>query len=233
MRVFSERKRWLYLALGCGVAFAVLTVPILWGQDWPGEWAVVELALSTRSPFWTAVMQTVTFFGSSAVGLGLMAGTTAILLVRDWRAVHRVTREAFLPLVALLGSAPINFGLRWAIGRYRPGVEYIPHRLPEIAHPFQQWSYPAGHTMTSIICYGVLAYLVVRAMPRPRAARCVAVGLLALWLGLMGFSRVYLGVHWPTDALAGYLAGGAWLALCVGVLGTGLTTTARCRVGPL
>ena len=63
------RKQWLWLAVGCAVAFVVLTVPILWGQNWPGDWALVELALGARSPFWTAILQGVTFFGSSAAGL--------------------------------------------------------------------------------------------------------------------------------------------------------------------
>jgi undecaprenyl-diphosphatase len=189
----------------------VLTTPILWGQDLPGDWALVELALGARSAFWTAVMQAVTFFGSSAVGLGLSVGTTAILLARD----RRLTRETFLPLVAMLGSAPINFGLRWAIGRYRPGVQYIPHKLPEIAHPFQRWSYPAGHAMTATICYGVSVYLVSRKWPRVQPW---AVGAYVLWLALTGFSRVYLGVHWPSDVLAGYLIGGFWVALCIAAL---------------
>lgn len=210
-----SRKQWLYLALGCGVAFVVLSIPILWGQNWPGEWAVVGLALGTRSPFWTAVMQTVTFFGSSTVGLGLMVGATVVLLVHD----RKLTRKTWLPLVAILGSAPINFGLRWAIGRYRPGVEYVPHKLPEIAHPFQRWSYPAGHAMTSIVCYGVLVYLLVRFVRFAPHVRRVALGLLVLWLGLIGFSRVYLGVHWPTDVLAGHLAGGFWLCVCIAALG--------------
>jgi undecaprenyl-diphosphatase len=144
--------------------------------------------------------------------LGVAAGTTVALLARD----RRLTWGTFLPLVAMLGSAPINFYLRAAIGRYRPEVSYIPHQLPEIAHPFQRWSYPAGHAMTAIICYGVLAVLLARAYPR---LRCVTLGSFALWLGLIGFSRVYLGVHWPSDVLGGYLIGGCWLALCVALLG--------------
>jgi len=138
-----RRKQWLYLALGCGVAFAILTVPILWGQNWPGDWALVQVALGARSAFWTAIMQGVTFFGSSAVGLGLSTGQTAILLARH----RRLTRRVCLPLAAMVGSAPINFGLRAAVGRFRPGVSYIPHRMPELWHPFQLWSYPSGHAM--------------------------------------------------------------------------------------
>jgi len=210
-----SRKQWLYLALGCGVAFAVLTIPILSGRNWPGEWKIVHLALGARSPFWTAAMQAVTFTGSSAVGLGLSVGATAILLLRDWRVTRRLARETFLPLVAVLGSAPINFGLRAAVGRLRPGVTYIPHFMPEIAHPFQRWSYPSGHAMMATICYGVLAYLLLSAYPRRRSGVCA---LYALWLALTGFSRIYLGVHWPTDVLAGLLAGGCWLGACIAVV---------------
>jgi membrane-associated phospholipid phosphatase len=147
-----SRKGWLCLSAACAVAFVILTVPILWGRDWPGEWAIVEWAVGTRSPFWTAVMQTVTFFGSSAVGLGLSTGLSAILVVRErplrtrWRD-RRLTWKTLWPLLAMVGAAPLNFGLRWAVGRYRPGVTYIPNKMPELRHPFQVWSFPSGHAM--------------------------------------------------------------------------------------
>jgi undecaprenyl-diphosphatase len=157
-------------------------------------------------------MQTVTFFGSSAVGLGISVGCSAALLLY----YRRLNRLVWLPLVAMLGSAPVNFGLRYICGRVRPEVSYIPHHLPELSHPFQRWSYPSGHTMTATICYGLVAYLLVRVRPRWRGW---VPGLLGLGLAVMGFSRVYLGVHWPTDVLAGYLVGGAWLSFCVAVLG--------------
>jgi undecaprenyl-diphosphatase len=205
------KRHWLYLALGCGVAFAALTMPILKGQNPPGDWALAELALGARSAFWTSVMQTITFFGSSAVGLGLSVGAAAMLLVRD----RRLTREACLPLVAMVGSAPVNFWLRAVVGRLRPGVTHIPHRMPELWHPFQRWSYPSGHAMTATICYGVLVYLLARTYPRTRRW---ALALFAFGLGILGFSRVYLGIHWPTDVLAGYLVGGAWLSLCIAAM---------------
>lgn len=206
-----HRKRWLWLAVACGVAFFILTLPLLWGRSWPGEWAVVQEALRLRSPAWTPAMQAVTFFGSSAVGLGLSSGMTALLLLHE----RHLSRRVWLPLAAMLGSAPINFGLRVACGRLRPGVSYIPHRLPELTHPFQRWSYPSGHAMTVTICYGVLVYFLVSAYPRTGR---VALPLLALWFVTVGFSRIYLGVHWPTDVLGGYLAGGFWLALCIAFL---------------
>ena len=214
-----SRKGWLRLAAACAVAFVVLTVPVSWGRNWPGEWAIVHSTIAARSAFWTAVMQTVTFFGSSAVGLGVSTGLSAIQIVRErlfrhlWRD-RRLVWKALWPLLAMVGAAPVNFGLRWAVGRYRPGVTYIPHKMPELRHPFQAWSYPSGHAMTATICYGALAVLLCRWMPR---ARRWWLGLYVVWLALTGFSRIYLGVHWPTDVLAGYLAGGGWLALCLGV----------------
>lgn len=207
-----SRGRWIGLAVGGTLAFGVLTIPICLGRNWPGEWALVEWALATRTPGWTAVMQAVTFFGSSAVGLGLSVGCSATLYA-FFRRFHRLVG---LPLVVMFGSAPINFGLRYACGRVRPGVAYIPHRVPELSHPFQRWSYPAGHAMTAVICYGLLAYILLRARPQWRGW---VLSLLGIGLAAIGFSRVYLGVHWPTDVLAGYLAGGAWLALCIALLG--------------
>ena len=207
-----SRRRWLWWAAGCALAFVVLTIPIMWGRNWPGEWALVEWALATRSLGWTMAMQAVTFLGSSAVGLGLSVGCSAALLV-----YHRhFNRLVLLPLVAMLGSAPINFGLRSMCGRVRPGVAYIPHRAPELSHPFQRWSYPAGHTMSAIICYGLIVYCLLIARPFWRGR---VLALFGLGLAAIGFSRVYLGVHWPTDVLGGYLAGGAWLALCIAFLG--------------
>lgn len=215
---FLSRRAWIRLACANALAFAILTIPVWLGHNWPGEWAVVEWALDVRSPLWTRVMQTITFFGSSAVGLGLCVGCGAALLVYYWRRDGKLVGKTLLlsamPAAMLVGSAPVNFGLRYVVGRVRPGVTYIPHHLPELSHPFQRWSYPAGHTMTALIVYGLLVYLVVRLRP---AVRPWALGLLALWLVVMGFSRVYLGVHWPTDVIAGLLAGGAWLSLCLAV----------------
>ncbi len=71
--------------------------------------------------------------------------------------------------------------------------------------------------MTATICYGLVAYCLIRARPRWRGW---VLSLLGLGLAVIGFSRVYLGVHWPTDVLAGYLVGGAWLSLCFAALGS-------------
>ena len=207
-------RRWTWWTVGCGLAFASLTLPIVLGQNWPGEWTMVGWALQARSPGWTSAMQAITFFGSAAVGVGVSAGTSAMLFAAGW-AGRPLTHRPWLPVATMVGSAPINFGLRAVVGRLRPGVTYIPHRMPELWHPFQRWSYPSGHTMTATICYGAMAYVLARAYPQRRR---LVWGLFGVWVAAMAFSRVYLGVHWPSDVVAGVLAGGTWLSLCVGVV---------------
>ena len=214
------KRWWARVTVLSSLAFIVLTIPIALRRNWPGDMGLVEWALAMRRPGWTAVMQAVTFMGSFAVGVGLCAGMSAAL----WARCRRLDRRVCLPLVAIAGSAPLNAGLRIAFARVRPDVAYIPDQLPALTHPFQRWSYPSGHAMTATICYGLLLYLLVCA--RPRLARWLA-PCYVLWLAAIGFSRVYLGVHWPTDVLAGYMVGGFWLSVC-GIIG-GVGSTLRRR----
>jgi undecaprenyl-diphosphatase len=115
------------------------------------------------------------------------------------------------PLIAYLGALGSNIILRIAIGRMRPGVEYIPHSLPEIQADFQRFSYPSGHAGAAMVAFVALAAL---AWPRKRLRWPAFIGS-ALVIAGTGFGRVYLGVHWPTDVIAGYLLAGAWLAIAL------------------
>ena len=98
-----------------------------------------------------------------------------------------------------------NFVLKDIFQRSRPEV-----RLVDVGG----WSFPSGHSMGSLIVYGMLAYVLVVAV-RDHWAKRAMVAMLVILVGAIGFSRVYLGAHWPTDVLAGYAAGTAWLAGCI------------------
>jgi undecaprenyl-diphosphatase len=75
------------------------------------------------------------------------------------------------------------------------------------------WSYPSGHSLNTMAVLGLLTVLAVRG--RPGAARRTLLAALGAFLvAVVGFSRVYLGVHWPSDVLAGWLIGVLWLTMC-------------------
>jgi membrane protein DedA with SNARE-associated domain/membrane-associated phospholipid phosphatase len=120
-------------------------------------------------------------------------------------------------LAAVAGSAFLNHVLKGLFERPRPHFE----------HPLlveSSFSFPSGHAMESFVVYGMLAYLAVLAL-RSWESRVAVVFEAALLVVLIGFSRIYLGVHYFSDVLAGYAAGGVWLSALV----TGMETIRRSK----
>jgi undecaprenyl-diphosphatase len=141
----------------------------------------------------------ITAFGSvTVVTLVSLAAVGAALLQRDWRL-------AALFVVAAAGGAILNTSLKELYARPRPSLPLV---VPA-ANP----SFPSGHAMLSASVY--LSLAVVLALRRTRrAVQVYVVSLAGLLTILVGASRVYLGVHYPTDVLAGWLAGILWAVLC-------------------
>ena len=154
------------------------------------------------TPIGTQVFVAITNIGSpvamavvAVVGAGVAFITRHRLLALGWAA-------------AAVGGAIIDFLFKATVHRTRP--EYGAAFLHGTS-----WSFPSGHAMGSIIGYGFLGYAIVR-IRRLRGWRQAAVfGLAALLTLLIGVSRVYIGVHYPSDVLGGWAAGLAWLAVCV------------------
>jgi membrane protein DedA with SNARE-associated domain/membrane-associated phospholipid phosphatase len=118
-------------------------------------------------------------------------------------------------LAAVAGSAVLNHLLKGLFQRPRPYFE----------HPLlieTSYSFPSGHAMESFVVYGMLAYFVVLALRTWESRVGVVLGA-ALLVVLIGFSRMYLGVHYFSDVIAGYAAGGVWLSALI----TGVETLRR------
>jgi membrane-associated phospholipid phosphatase len=193
------------------------------GFNPPGDEILVRWAISTRRDAFTALLQVLTFLGSAVPTLVLCVLLSGI----EWLGLRRDPARAltaqpgtlrFLlrpawPLIAFMGMLICNVVMRTLISRQSPQVEAIPNLLPEIQTLFQRFSFPSGHAGTVMVAYGGLALMAWRM----RAMRWkVLIGAFsAILIFGVGFGRVYLGVHWPSDVIAGYLLGLSWLLIAL------------------
>jgi membrane-associated phospholipid phosphatase len=153
------------------------------------------------SPALTRFFELLTTAGGFLFLLLVAMGAAALLLSR------RALAEASLVAVAFVGGQLLNGTMKVAFERPRPAF-----RDPQLSlHTF---SFPSGHAMVSTAVYGALAIIVLRRL-RSRSARMALLGAAILLVGLIGFSRIYLGAHYVSDVLAGVTLGLAWLTLCV------------------
>lgn len=113
--------------------------------------------------------------------------------------------ETMALAIAALGAVLLNTLLKNLFARDRP-------ELWQRTVDVQFYSFPSGHAMVSLVVFGMIGYLLAHQFRRWRSW---IAGLTVLLIGAIGFSRLYLGVHWPTDVLAGYTAGFVWLETCI------------------
>lgn len=212
---------WL-LWFGRNQFFVLIWIAMLFG----GAWAFVELAdevqegetrridesllLSLRNPAdlsdplgpaWVEEM------GRDFTALGGVGVLTFITLgVLGYLLLSRRFRAALFTLVAVSGGMLFSMVLK--IGFDRPRPELVPHE--SIVYTA---SFPSGHSMMAAVTYLTLAALLSRIHSQPELKAYLLIFAMLITL-LTGISRVYLGVHWPTDVLAGWAAGAAWAALC-------------------
>lgn len=123
-----------------------------------------------------------------------------------WLALDRKIRTMFFVIVAVGGGDVLSALLKNFFDRPRPDL--VPH-----GSIVYTTSFPSGHAMMSAVTYLTLGAILARVQPRYRlkAYLFILAGLLTFAVGV---SRVYLGVHWPTDVLAGWAVGSAWALLC-------------------
>ena len=137
-------------------------------------------------------------------GIGVLTLTT--LGVTGYLLLAQKRRMAVVVLVASLGALAVSSSLKHSIDRPRPDL--VPHGSVVYTQ-----SFPSGHSMQSAATYLTLASLLCGLQTR-RRNRVYLLGLAVLVTVLVGMSRVYLGVHWPTDVVAGWIAGSAWALAC-------------------
>jgi membrane-associated phospholipid phosphatase len=147
----------------------------------------------------TDVFRAFTWTGNGGF-LAIVVAFAALLL---WRRSY--VTDALFVLLAFVGAEVITLGMKQGFRRERPFFE-------DPLATASSFSFPSGHSLVSLAAYGSIAIVVARHAPSRRVAVAV-VWLAAAWILAIGFSRLYLGVHFLTDVVAGFAAGAAWLAL--------------------
>jgi membrane-associated phospholipid phosphatase len=164
------------------------------------DWGLLDESIEARTGGLTAVAVVLTDVGSTAAMAVLAVAVGAWLWYRGRRA------DAVFVVGTMAGASAVFRGLKIFFDRPRPpAVDRLVNETNE--------SLPSGHATMSIVVIGSLVVLAWAG--RRVAARVAMVVAAAIWVGAVGATRIYLGVHWFSDVLAGWLVGGAWLALCV------------------
>lgn len=135
-----------------------------------------------------------------------VATVAAVTMIVLWWRSYR--QEAKIFFLNCLGGVILSDGLKLAFSKSRP-------QLWDSSISETTYSYPSGHALGSMILYGFIAYLL--ANHYPQFSKVVYV-LASILIAAIGFSRLYLGVHWPTDVIAGYGVGFLWISFCITML---------------
>jgi membrane-associated phospholipid phosphatase len=154
------------------------------------------------NPVLDTIMLSITRLGDPEFVVVIVAVSFGWLLWQQQRL------KAGILIIVCCGTLLLNQGMKLAFARPRP---LLWQRLIEET----SYGFPSGHALGSLVLYGFMAYVLADRYPQySRSIYSISVGLIAL----IGFSRLYLGVHYPTDILAGYAVGFLWLITCTFML---------------
>ncbi|PWJ78432.1 undecaprenyl-diphosphatase [Pseudaminobacter salicylatoxidans] len=137
---------------------------------------------------------------------GVAVLTLITIVVIGYLLVVRQARTALFVFVAIAGGQVLGSLLKLGIDRPRPDI--VPHLVQ-----VQTLSFPSGHAMMSAVIYLTLGALLAQTL-HDRATRIYVLAVAVLATLIVGLSRLYLGVHWPSDVAAGWCIGAAWAMLC-------------------
>lgn len=197
----------LFIAAGGLWVFLALVDEMTEGDTHAFDQAILSYLRPTANPhdalgphWFERAMADLTTLGGTAV-LTLIVIITVVFLL-----MHKRVASSLLVLVALGGGMALSEGMKALLDRDRPAMIY---RAVETMSA----SFPSGHAMLSTVTYLTLGTLLAQVLPQKRM-RVFVFSVAVLLAVIVGLTRVYLGVHWMTDVLAGWSLGAAWAMVC-------------------
>jgi undecaprenyl-diphosphatase len=192
------------IAIACTWAFAKIAGKVRQGHTQQFDDAVMRWMAAHQSKPIDAVMVEITSLGTGVV-VGMIVLVAGMFL---WLNRHK--HSAILLIAATTGGIVLDNLLKVGFNRPRPQIfQWGTYAMSS--------SFPSGHAMSSVIVYGTVAYLAARLQQR-LASRILTMTVAAIMIVAICFSRLYLGVHYPSDVLAGVVIGLAWAGFCMAVL---------------
>ena len=150
-----------------------------------------------QSPMWTTLFLAVTKLGST-VYLTVVGSVAGLIFI-----AYRWFRSLQMLIVAMIGQAVLHHGCKILFARPRPPAL--------VNYPaLESYSFPSGHAVASLSLYFAIAWIVTSHLENPSMKVVIWIAT-AILVFLVGMSRVYIGVHYPTDVLAGFLAAFVWM----------------------
>lgn len=183
------------------LAAGLLAGLVVEGNGFDGS--LVRSVAGERTAALTPVARTLTNLGGPWLDIVFAIAVVALLTLRR-------RRDAIFVLLAGGGTMVLSNAVKFILERPRPHGGLV---------AVSSYSWPSGHAASSIALYGALAVLAAREAPTA-AARAVILAGLTILTGVVGATRVYLGVHYPSDVLAGWALGGLWLLAGTRILAT-------------
>lgn len=188
-------------------------------SDWTNvtaqDYKIGAFFYDLREPMRTMIATAITRLADrEAQTIVTVAVTVLLIAFKKWRI------GLWYGLTVLLGADFLNSGVKDIYERVRPD---------QIDHLVQQggYAFPSGHAMGSMIVYGGILFLILRYLKTARRQTSGVKWLLIILFGLLilliGLSRIYLGVHYPSDVIGGFSLGFAWMCLSIGLLGLRFT----------
>ncbi len=194
----------LLLCLGLLMIFGRLSQEVLEKEAFGFDTSILLWLHQHTNSTLDSLMMQITRLGDPEIVVVLVTIAFSLLI---WQRQFWSAQMLFL---ACLGGLILNQGLKLVFAKPRPQLW-----TPLVVE--HSYSFPSGHALGGLVVYGFLAVLLAYHFPRLRYGSSPAAiyGIAAVIVGAIGISRLFLGVHWPTDILAGYTVGAVWLMACI------------------
>jgi membrane-associated phospholipid phosphatase len=198
-----QRTRMFWLVWSCGLVLAIGLTVAAWSKPYlPGDIALAQFIQASRFPRGLADALDI-------VGTGLPATLIVVVVTLGFLIVHR--RDLGIVFVAGSVLGLVSGPLKVLTDRARPAPPLV-----RVAQTLSDRSFPSGHVLHAVLSFGLFALLLEATSLSRAVRRVIQMGCIVV-IGLMGVARIYVGAHWPSDVLGGYLWGAVILALIVRV----------------